>query len=192
VDLDNIIDYTIMNHDSSIGCDGADDNSADGNAKDDALLAYMVGCSTPVGEICQVLAAKTTKSHNKNKVGANASCKVTTSKSTPSTIQVDDTAYYLYKGETIVVDGHQYVAHIAIVHYWITRHNIAAMEHALIDHSANGGICGNNMMVLEGSERFVDVSGLAGHKVSQLCIVTAQPLVTTHKGDAITTFHQIA
>ena len=48
------------------------------------------------------------------------------------------------------------------------------------------------MVVLEGSERFVDVSGLAGHKVSQLRIVTAQALVTTHKGDAITTFHQMA
>jgi hypothetical protein len=39
---------------------------------------------------------------------------------------------------------------------------------------------------------FVDVSGLAGHKVNQLRIVTAQALVTTHKGDAIATFYQIA
>jgi hypothetical protein len=48
------------------------------------------------------------------------------------------------------------------------------------------------MRVLEGSERFVDVVGLAGHKISQLFIVTAQALVTTHKGDVITTFHQMA
>jgi hypothetical protein len=40
--------------------------------------------------------------------------------------------------------------------------------------------------------QFVDVSGLAGHMVSQLSIVTAQALVTTHKGDAIATFHQMA
>jgi hypothetical protein len=33
---------------------------------------------------------------------------------------------------------------------------------------------------------------LAGHKVSQLRIDTAQALVTTHKGDAIATFHQMA
>jgi hypothetical protein len=47
------------------------------------------------------------------------------------------------------------------------------------------------MLVLEGSEQFVDVSGLDGHKVNQLHIVTAQALVTTHKGNAIATFHQM-
>ena len=35
-------------------------------------------------------------------------------------------------------------------------------------------------------------SVLAGHKVSQLRIVTAQALISTHKGDAIATFHQMA
>jgi hypothetical protein len=38
----------------------------------------------------------------------------------------------------------------------------------------------------------IAVIGLAGHKVSQLRIVTAQALVTTHKGDAIATFHKMA
>jgi hypothetical protein len=38
------------------------------------------------------------------------------------------------------------------------------------------------MLVLDGSERFVDVVSLAGHTVSQLRIVTAQALVSTHKG----------
>jgi hypothetical protein len=44
-------------------------------------------------------------------------------------------------------------------------------------------ICGDDMCVREGSESFVDVSGLAGlsgHKVTQLRIVTAQALVSTH------------
>jgi hypothetical protein len=40
------------------------------------------------------------------------------------------------------------------------------MYQALVDRGANGGICGDDMRVLEGSERFVDVFGLAGHKVS--------------------------
>jgi hypothetical protein len=48
------------------------------------------------------------------------------------------------------------------------------------------------MEVLEESERFVDVVGLAGHKVNELCIVAAQDLVTTHKGDVVATFHQMA
>jgi hypothetical protein len=48
------------------------------------------------------------------------------------------------------------------------------------------------MTVLEGSERFVDVFELAGHKVSQLRIVTAQALISTHIGDVIASFHQMA
>jgi hypothetical protein len=66
------------------------------------------------------------------------------------------------------------------------------MEYSLVDRGANGGICGTDMLVLEGSKRFVDVVGLAGHIVSQLCIVTAQALLSTHKRDAIATFHQMA
>ena len=46
------------------------------------------------------------------------------------------------------------------------------------------------MLVLEGIELFVDVSGLAGHKANQLRIVTTQTLITTHKGDAITSLYQ--
>jgi hypothetical protein len=48
------------------------------------------------------------------------------------------------------------------------------------------------MEVLEGSERFADAVGLAGRKLNQLHIVTSQALATTHKGDAIATFHQMA
>ena len=39
---------------------------------------------------------------------------------------------------------------------------------------------------------FVDVSGLAGHQVNQLRIVTGRALIKTHKGDAIAVFHQSA
>jgi hypothetical protein len=65
------------------------------------------------------------------------------------------------------------------------------MEKALADCGANGGICGDDMRVLEGSELFVDVSRFAGHSVSQLRIVTEQALVSTHKGDDILTFKQM-
>jgi hypothetical protein len=78
------------------------------------------------------------------------------------------------------------------VNYRIGQHDVTTMRYALIDRSENGGICGDEMLVLEGSERFVDVSGLAGHKVSQLRIVTAQALINTHMGEPIATFHQMA
>jgi hypothetical protein len=64
---------------------------------------------------------------------------------------------------------------------------VGDMEYALVDRGANGGIWRTDMLVLEGSERFVDVVGLSGHKV-----VTAQAIVSTHKGDVIATFHQMA
>jgi hypothetical protein len=35
-------------------------------------------------------------------------------------------------------------------------------------------------------------SGLDRHKVSQLCIVTAQAMIQTPKGDAIVMFHRMA
>jgi hypothetical protein len=46
------------------------------------------------------------------------------------------------------------------------------------------------MLVLEGSERRVDVSGLGGHHENPLCIVTAQTRNFTHKRDVIAVFHQ--
>jgi hypothetical protein len=53
------------------------------------------------------------------------------------------------------------------VNYRIGQHDVTTTEYILIDRSANGGICGDDVLVLEGSERSFDVSGIAGHKVNQ-------------------------
>jgi hypothetical protein len=79
-----------------------------------------------------------------------------------------------------------------MLHYSVGQHDGVSMEKALVDCGTNCGICGDGLRVLEGSERLVDVSGLAGHKSSQLRLVTAQASLSTHKGDAIATFHQMA
>jgi hypothetical protein len=55
------------------------------------------------------------------------------------------------------------------------------MDKALVDRRANGGICGDDMLVLEGGKRNDNVSGLAGHKANQLRIVAARVMITTHK-----------
>jgi hypothetical protein len=187
VDVDDIIDYTMMNHDVS----NDDDVDRVNTNNNDGLLAYMAGRSSSAGDICYVMATKT-KNPPKGKSGTSTSRKVNSSKSAPSTIQVDDNTYYLYKGESIEVDGHQYFAHVTNINYSIGQHDVGTMEYALVDRGANGGVGGDDVLVLEGSERFVDVSGPAGHTVSQLQIVTAQALVSTHNGDAIATFHQMA
>jgi hypothetical protein len=81
---------------------------------------------------------------------------------------------------------------MALFHHQVGKHHIVQADKALVDRGANGGIFGDDMIIVEGSERHVDVSGLDGHKVSQLRIVTAQALIQTHKGEAIATFHQMA
>jgi hypothetical protein len=92
VDIDDIIDYTMLNHDGTT----YDDNK--GNTTDgDGLLVYMAGCSSLAGDISKVMATKT-KILNTIKSGTGTSLKVNASKSTPITIQVDDNTYYLYKG----------------------------------------------------------------------------------------------
>jgi hypothetical protein len=112
--------------------------------------------------------------------------------SAPSSVVVDGNTYFLNKGESINFEGHQYTMHLTECHYRVCHHDITEMEYALVDKGANDGICGGDMKVLEGSERFVDVVGLAGHKVNKLRIFTAQALISTHRGVAIVTFHQMA
>jgi hypothetical protein len=79
-----------------------------------------------------------------------------------------------------------------MLHYNVSEHSISGIDKALVDRGANGSICGDDMLVLEGRERFVSVSGLTGYKVDQLCLVTARALIPTHKGPAVATFHQMA
>jgi hypothetical protein len=73
------------------------------------------------------------------------------SKEAPSTVKIGDTTYYLNKGETITFQGHQYFAHMTMP-YRNSQQNVAIMEKALVDRGANGGTCGDDMLVLEGSE----------------------------------------
>jgi hypothetical protein len=162
-----------------------DDYDAKVSDSTDTLLAHMAGRSLSSGDIRHVLAAKQKSDKAKNQ-------KVNASKSEPGTLKLGDTIHFLKKGETITFNGQQYSTHVTMHHYSVGRHDVTIMEKALIDCGAYGGNFGEDMRVLEGRERFVDVTGLAGHTVSQLRIVTAQALVSTHKEDAIATFHQMA
>ena len=184
--MDDLIDYVVMNHDTGTILKMTIPDPKEATSDADALLAYMAGRNADVsGDIRQVLAAK--RPPPKGKVR-----KANESQSIPSTVQFGDTTYYLNKGETINFQGQNYSAHTTTIHYRVGQHSVMLKDKALVDRGANGGICGDDMLVLEGSERFVDVFGIAGHKVSQLRIVTAQALISTHKGDAIATFHQMA
>jgi hypothetical protein len=133
-----------------------DDDAAKASNSTDTLLAHMDGRSSSLGDIRHVLAAKEKSDKGKNQ-------KVNASESEPGILHLGDMTYFLNKGETIVFNGQQLSVHVTMLHYSLGQHDVASMEISLIDPGANGGICGDNMCVLEGSERFVDVSGLAGH-----------------------------
>jgi hypothetical protein len=125
------------------------------------LLAYMAGQQSSSGDIHQVLAAKRAPEKQKK-------WQVNESLSAPPTLTMNGDTYYLHKGENIHYQGHQYFSHMKQCHYRVGQHDVGDMEHGLVDRGAYCGICGTDMLVLEGSECFVDVVGLAGHKVSQL------------------------
>jgi hypothetical protein len=103
-------------------------------------------------------------------------------------LTIADTTYYLNKGETIAFQGHQYFTHSTLIQYRVGQHECASSDMALIHQGANGCVCGDDILLLEGSERFVDISGLGGHHENQLRIVTAQALIETHKCNVIAVF----
>jgi hypothetical protein len=55
VDIDNIIDYTMLNHDMNVDDDDDKGNTTDG----DGLLAYITGRSSSAGDIRKVMPPKT-------------------------------------------------------------------------------------------------------------------------------------
>jgi hypothetical protein len=62
VDIDDIIYYTMLNHDGPVD----DDDDYKGNKADgDGLLAYIAGRSSSAGDICKVMATKTKISSKK-------------------------------------------------------------------------------------------------------------------------------
>jgi hypothetical protein len=187
ISLDDILDYQINQH-TTTPDDECPSNGTPSEPSESTLLAYMAGRSpsTSPGDIRRVLAAKQTPSTKPPQRAVNETQVL------PDTVQVGTTTYYLNKSDVSSPGTKQYSANLTMLHYNVSEHSISGIDKALVDRGANGSICGDDMLVLEGSERFVSVSGLAGYKVDQLRLVTARALIQTHKGPAVATFHQMA
>jgi len=63
---------------------------------------------------------------------------------------------------------------------------------ALVDQGANGGIAGDDVRIIEKTDRKVDLSGIDSHKVRDLPIVMAGAVVETQRGPVIAIMHQYA
>jgi hypothetical protein len=81
--VDDIIDYSRLNNEATVDDDDNKGNMTDG----DGLLYNMAGCSSSAGDIRKVMATKNKIPH-KGKRGKGSSCKVDSSKLTPSTILI--------------------------------------------------------------------------------------------------------
>jgi hypothetical protein len=121
VDIDDIIDYTMLNHDGTV--DDDDDGDKGNTADGDGLLAYMAGHSPSAGDIRKVMATKT-KIPSKVKSGTGTHCKVNASKSTSSTFQVNETTYYLYSPLKVMVISTQIIATFGVCYLHLLLCNL--------------------------------------------------------------------
>lgn len=151
------------------------------------MSGQSVPDETSQADIRHVLAAKHGPGIRKGKT-----VKAHESATTPDSVTVANTTYNMNKGESVMLNGHHYSTPDTLVRYHICEHEFTSKEMALISRGANGCLCGDDMVVLEGNEKFVDVSGLEGHRENQQRIVTAQALIDTHKVPANAVFHLTA
>jgi hypothetical protein len=129
INLDDLIDYTIMSH----KIDSTDVGNDPKNSDD--LLAFMAGTKSDAGDICKVLAAKQASEKNKNRKAREAA-------SVPSSIQVGDHTYYLNKNDI------KYTTNMPLSLHRVGKHHIAQADKALVDRGANGGIVGDDMIIV--------------------------------------------
>ena len=78
--------------------------------------------------------------------------------------------------------------------YSVSKANRHATRGSLVDRGANGGLAGSDMVVIstDTSGRTINVSGIDGHQLSNLEIVTAGGYMNSDKGPIIGIFHQYA
>ncbi len=67
------------------------------------------------------------------------------------------------------------------------------MRGSLIDHGANGGLAGSDMLIVETKDNHsVDITGMGNSKLENLKIGTVASKVTTKTGDVILVFNNYA
>jgi len=93
----------------------------------------------------------------------------------------------------VIVNGKKYIsANIHLVEYRVSTRNVIPNPGALIDRGANGGIAGDDVLLLETTSRTCNVTGIDDHKLHDLPIGTCAGLVRTHLGPIIVLLHQYA
>ena len=62
----------------------------------------------------------------------------------------------------------------------------------MVDRGANGGLAGADMMILQKTDRKLNIVGIDDHELTDLDVVTSAALCDTQKGPVIGHFHEYA
>ena len=93
----------------------------------------------------------------------------------------------------ITVDGHTYrLANVCDCSFRANAHHNGELHDALVDGGCNGGIAGEDMLLIDETAQQVDVHGIAGASLESVTLGTAVAKVTTTAGPVIGFFHQYA
>jgi len=140
-----------------------------GTIDDQALYDHIRGDATmEVGDIRRVLAAKQKR-------------------------REEDIKQQYAAKKTMVIDGVKwYSANVHNVVYSVSEHHASRQETALVDRGANGGMAGEDVMVVERGVKCATVNGINGHAVQDLPICTVAAIVKSNKGSIIIIMHQYA
>jgi len=135
---------------------GTEDAALDDNVEDDQqLLAHLTHCKElPPSDIWHVLASQQSKQEKQ---------------------VMQHSAIANKPKKSITIDGVVYTANMHNIVYLISKHHADKQETSLIDYGANGGMAGDDVMVVE--KHFVTVDGIDGHTVQHLPICTVAALV---------------
>jgi len=169
--------YQIQNHE--IDEDNEDEIHDDqedqpDDETNDTMLAHMSKQHRlPPGDIKRMLSQSTSHPTSKSiQSGHKSKSKMQNAKQNVS-----------FANSTYSVNAH--------VTYHLSKHDSQAHA-ALVDGGANGGLAGEDTVVLERTARKVDISGINNHQINDLDIVTAAGLVDTTNGPCIVILHQYA
>ena len=97
---------------------------------------------------------------------------------------------------SVVFGGRTYVLSVTNISYRLNKHKTDnSVRYSLIDRGANGGLSGDDVRVLEmntSPTKQVDVTGIAGAKVSNVPLKTVAGVIQTTSGPIIGIFHNYA
>jgi hypothetical protein len=82
---------------------------------------------------------------------------------------------------------------IALMEYNLSFHKAySGRSLSLVDRGANGGVAGDEVLIIFCTNRTVDIKGIDNHHVNDIGIGTVGGVVTTQDGPAIVILHQYA